>query len=130
MKHTLGKQERLKSRKLIEKLYQEGTSVKAFPLKMIFLQTVHTSDFPCQIGVSVPKRNFKLAVSRNRMKRLMRESYRLQKQIVYTNLDEPYVFMISYLGKEEWKYEELYKKMEKLLTIFVSTIKNKKDETI
>jgi ribonuclease P protein component len=38
--------------------------------------------------------------------------------------------MISYLGKEEWPYEELYKKMEKILTLFVSTIKNKKDETI
>ena len=130
MKHTLGKQERLKSRKLIERLYQEGNSVKTFPLRMMFLQTTHTSDFPCQIGVSVPKRNFKLAVDRNRIKRLMRETYRLQKEIVYDNLETPYVFMISYLGKEEWKYEDLYPKMEKLLMLFVSEVKNKKDETI
>ena len=123
MKYTLGKQERLKSKKLIEKLYEEGSSVKAFPLRMMYLQTTHTSDFPCQVGVSVTKRNFKRAVDRNRIKRLMRESYRLQKEIVYNNLEKPYVFMISYLAKEEWKYEDLYPKMEKLLNLFVEETK-------
>lgn len=128
MKYTLGKEERLKSRKLIEKLYQEGNSVKAFPLRMIFLQTQHTSNYPAQAGVSVPKRNFKLAVDRNRIKRLLRETYRLQKHIVYDSIDQPYIFMISYIGKEEWKYEELFSKMEKLLTLFVNETKNTKDE--
>ncbi|WP_159949239.1 ribonuclease P protein component [Polaribacter septentrionalilitoris] len=128
MKYTLGKEERLKSRKLIEKLYQEGNSVKAFPLRMIFLQTQHTSNYPAQAGVSVPKRNFKLAVDRNRIKRLLRETYRLQKHIVYDTIDQPYIFMISYIGKEEWKYEELFSKMEKLLTLFVNETKNTKDE--
>jgi ribonuclease P protein component len=94
---------------------------------MIYVQTKHTSDFPCQVGVSVAKRNFKLAVDRNRLKRLMRETYRLQKGIVYDNLEEPYVFMISYIGREEFKYEELYLKMEKLLTLFINKIKDKKD---
>jgi len=130
MKHTLGKEERLKSKKLIERLYVERNSVKAFPLRMIFLQTKHTSEFPAQVGVSVPKRNFKLAVDRNRIKRLMRESYRLQKEIVYNTIEEPYVFMISYIGKEECTYDEMYLKMEKLLTRFVSEIKNKKNDEI
>ena len=128
MKHTLGKEERLKSRKRIEKLYKEGSSVKTFPLRMIFLQTAHTSDFPAQVGVSVPKRNFKLAVDRNRIKRLMRECYRLQKGIIYNNLDKPYIFMISYLGKEEWEYDKLFLKMEKLLTLFINEVKNKENE--
>ena len=130
MKHTLGKLERLKSKKLIEKLYQDGNSVKSFPLRMMYLQTAHTSDFPAQVGVSVAKRNFKLAVDRNRIKRLMREAYRLQKEIVYDQLDEPYVFMISYLGKKEVPYEEVYSNMNKLLTSFVKETKNIKDETI
>ena len=130
MKNTLGKQERLKSKKLIEKLYSEGNSVKAFPLRMMFVQTAHTSDFPCQVGVSVAKRNFKKAPDRNRLKRLMRETYRLQKEIVYNNLEQPYVFMISYIGREEIKYEELYPKMEKLLTLFVEKVKNKADENM
>jgi ribonuclease P protein component len=130
MKNTLGKQERLKSKKLIEKLYNEGNSVKTFPLRMMFVQTAHTSDFPCQVGVSVAKRNFKKAPDRNRLKRLMRETYRLQKEIVYHNLAQPYVFMISYIGREEIKYEELYSKMEKLLTLFVEKAKNKADENM
>ncbi|MCI2228609.1 ribonuclease P protein component [Polaribacter sp. MSW13] len=129
MKHTLGKEERLKSKKLIEKLYKDGNSVKAFPLRMMFLQTEHTSSFPAQVGVSVGKRNFKLAVKRNRIKRLMRETYRLQKEIVYDNLEKPYVFMISYIGKEEIKYEEVYSKMEKLLRLFINEVKNKENET-
>lgn len=128
MKHTLGKEERLKSRKLIEQLYQEGNSVKAFPLRMIFLQTTHTSDNPVQVGFSVPKRNFKLAVHRNRIKRLMRETYRLQKDTIYKNVDSSYVFMISYIGKEEWNYDDLFLKMKKLLTLFVEETKNTKDE--
>jgi len=132
MRNTLGKQERLKSKKLIEKLYAEGDSVKNFPLRMMYVQTVHTSEFPCQVGVSVAKRNYKLAVDRNRLKRLMRETYRLQKQIVYNNLDKPYVFMISYIGREEIKYEDLYLKMEKLLTLFIDKVKVKvkSDESI
>lgn len=123
MKHTLGKEERLKSKKLIESLYQKGSSVKVFPLRMIFLQTAHTSNFPAQVGVSVAKRNFKLAVDRNRIKRLMRESYRLQKGIVYDHLENPYVFMISYIGKAEVSYQELFLKMEKLLRLFLDETK-------
>ncbi|MDA9087104.1 ribonuclease P protein component [Polaribacter sp.] len=130
MRNTLGKQERLKSKKLIEKLYAEGDSVKIFPLRMMYVQTAHTSEFPCQVGVSVAKRNYKLAVDRNRLKRLMRETYRLQKQIVYNNLDEPYVFMISYIGREEIKYKDLYLKMEKLLTLFIDKVKVKANENI
>ena len=129
MKYTLGKEERLKRKKLIEKLYQKGSSVKAFPLRMIFLQTDHTSKFPAQVGVSVPKRNFKLAVDRNRIKRLMRESYRLKKEIVYNNIDEPYIYMISYIGKEEFSYEDVSLKMEKLLNKFINELnKDKNDE--
>ena len=130
MKHTLGKLERLKSKKLIEKLYEQGSSVKSFPLRMVYLQTKHTSGFPAQVGVSVSKRNFKSAVDRNRIKRLLRESYRLQKEILYDHLQNPYVFMISYLGKEEIKYEEMYAKMTMLLTLFVAETKKKTDAPI
>ncbi len=128
MKFTLGKQERLKSRKLIKRLYEEGETVKNFPLRMMYLQTKHTSEFPTQVGVSVPKRNFKRAVDRNRIKRLMRESYRKNKYIVYDTVENPYVYMISYLAKEEWKYKSIEKKMRKLLTIFIDEIKHKKND--
>ncbi len=122
MKQTLGKQERLKSKILIGRLYKEGNSVKSFPLRMVYVQAEHGSSFPAQVGVSVPKRNFKKAVSRNRIKRLLRETYRKQKQLVYNSIDKPYVFMISYIGKEEFSYEEIAVKMEKLLNAFVEKI--------
>ena len=60
----------------------------------------------------------------------MRESYRLQKQIVYNNLDKPYIFMISYLGRKECTYEEMFLKMEKLLTSLLAETKNIKNEEI
>ena len=119
MKFTLGKQERLKSKKLIEKLYAEGKTIKVFPLKMVYLKINHTSDYPAQVGVSVPKRNFRLAVHRNRLKRLLRETYRLQKFKVYNSLEDQYVFMISYLGKDLFTFDKLFDKMTLLLEKFV-----------
>jgi len=124
MKFTLGKLERLKSRKLIEKLFAEGKSVKKFPLRMVFLQTSHTSTFPMQAGFSVPKRNFKRAVDRNRLKRLLRETYRLRKEILYTKLEKPTICMISYIGKEEISFEEMYSKMTILLQLLLKETKN------
>jgi len=128
MKFTLGKDERLKSKKLIGRLYTEGKTIKTFPLRMVYIQTEHTSDYPVQVGVSVPKRNFKKAVDRNRIKRLLRESYRKQKFTVYDNVDKPYVFMISYLAKDEWKYDDIDKKMSKLLSIFMNEILTNEQE--
>lgn len=126
MKQTLGKQERLKSKILLGKLYKEGNSVKCFPLRMVYIQVEHGSNYPAQVGVSVPKRNFKKAVSRNRIKRLLRETYRKQKQLVYNSIDKPYVFMISYIGKEEFSYEDIDAKMEKLLNTFIEKINQQK----
>tara|TARA_R110002124_G_scaffold280933_4_gene454759 strand:+ start:2627 stop:3016 length:390 start_codon:yes stop_codon:yes gene_type:complete len=128
MKQTLGKQERLKSKTLIGKLYKEGKSVKSFPLRLVYIQTEHTSKYPAQVGVSVPKRNFKKAVDRNRIKRLLRETYRKQKQVVYNTIDKPYVYMISYIGKEKCTYDEIELKMNQLLKAFVAQIKTTKDE--
>lgn len=122
MKFTLGKEERLKSKKLIGSLYTVGKTIKVFPLRMVYLQAEHTSSYPAQVGVSVPKRNFKKAVDRNRIKRLMREAYRKEKFTIYNNVNKPYVFMISYLAKDEWDYAGLEHKMKKLLTQFVNEV--------
>lgn len=127
MRFTLGQQERLKSKKLIGKLYEEGKSIKVFPFRMVYIQTEHTSKFPVQVGVSVPKRNFKSAVDRNRIKRLMRETYRKEKHIVYDAVNTPHVFMISYIARDEWNYADLARKMKQLLTLFIAeTTENEK----
>ena len=53
----------------------------------------------------------------------MREAYRKQKYTVYNELDIPYIFMISYLGKRTQKYDVIEDKMEKLLMLFLQEIK-------
>ncbi len=128
MKHTLGKEERLKSRKLIERLYEEGKSIRSFPLRMVYLQTDDTSDFPVQMAISVSKKIFKLAVDRNKIKRLLRETYRKQKSIVYNTVDVPYIFMITFIDKKVWKYADLEPQMEKLLTLFIKQIKTTQND--
>lgn len=125
MKFTLGKAERLKSRKLIGKLFEEGSSLKAYPFKLVYLKTTHTSEFSVQAAFSVPKRRFKKAVDRNRIKRLLKEAYRLEKHIVYEGVDDSFIFMITFIGKEEPAFIDVKKNIHKLLNLFVEEIKNK-----
>ena len=76
MNNTLGKKERLKSQKLIGRLFEEGISIKIFPFRLIYIVTEKPL---LQSSFSVPKRNFKKAVDRNRIKRLIKEAYRLER---------------------------------------------------
>ena len=118
MNNTLGKKERLKSRKLIERLFEEGTSIKNFPYRLVYIVTEKSSN---QSSFSVPKRNFKKAVDRNRIKRLIKEAYRLEKENVFEGLNFHYAFMITYLGKKEPIFFDAQKKIRELLKLFVET---------
>lgn len=126
MKFTLGKAERLKSKKLIEKLFEEGSSLKVYPFKLTYLKTSHTSDNPVQVAFSVPKRRFKKAVHRNRVKRLLKEAYRLEKHTVYEVVNDPCIFMITFIGKEEPTFVQVKKHMDTLLRVFVDELKSKR----
>jgi ribonuclease P protein component len=75
----LGKKERLKSRKQIDALFASGKSFVQFPLRVTYSFFTAEDEALAQIGVTASKRNFKKAVDRNRIKRLLREAYRLQK---------------------------------------------------
>ena len=101
MQYTLGKEEKLKSKKLIDQLFAEGKHVKSFPLRLIYSPLNHDGEFPIKVGFSVPKRNVKLAVDRNRIKRLMREVYRKNKHLFLDNIENKYVFMFIYMAKEK-----------------------------
>ena len=63
MRYTLEKEEKLKSKKLIEQLFAEGERIKLFPFQLVFLKVVHKAEYPIKVGFSVPKRNIKLAVN-------------------------------------------------------------------
>ena len=78
--HCLKKEERLSGRKSVETLFAEGhQSFSAFPLRAVFLATEESG---VRILVSVSKRHFKRAVRRNRIKRQIREAYRLNKEML------------------------------------------------
>lgn len=122
MKNTYNKQEKLKSKKRIELLFEEGRSVKAFPLRMVFLETpLPLEEVSIQAGVSVSKRNHKLAVTRNRIKRLMRETYRLNKNKIDTK-GTTFAVMIIYTSRDVLSFEEINKATIKLLKRFQDEI--------
>lgn len=79
MNRKFSKAERLHSKKLIETLFNEGKSFFIHPFKVIFLNTPEKNEVPVQILISVSKRNLKKATDRNRVKRLIREAYRNNK---------------------------------------------------
>ncbi len=116
-KFTLGKEERLKSRKQTELLFSEGKrfTITSFRVHYSFNKTENTL---LQFGAGVSKRNFKKAVDRNRIKRLIREAYRLQKKILQEKLKEKNrqlnIFFI-YTGKALPEYKEVYEKTGKVL---------------
>lgn len=119
MKATYPKIEKLKSKILIDKLFDEGKSVVSFPLRLVFIGTKFDEPIKVKCGVSVSKRNFKKAVDRNRVKRLMREAYRLNKNAYFNNITTQYALMILYIGNDKPTFEQTNKAMKKLLEKFV-----------
>jgi ribonuclease P protein component len=121
---TLKKGERLKRRKIIEQLFSEGRAVTAFPIRLQY-KMVDQLTAPLQAGFSVSSRNFKRAVDRNRIKRLLREAYRLQKlpleQALQTKEQQLALFLI-YTGKELPVYALVKEKVEIVLKKLLQTV--------
>lgn len=85
LSHRLGKRERLSGHKQIDTLFGGGSqSVTVYPIRAVYrLSACSEGQPPVRLLVSVPKRHFKHAVDRNRVKRQLREAYRLQKQMLH-----------------------------------------------
>lgn len=122
---TFNKQEKLKSRKLIQQLFAEGQSFLVFPVKVMYLQVAEPMDFSLKVGVSASSRSFKKAVDRNRIKRVLREQYRLNKlplhQFITENNQQIVVFFI-YIGKALPEKGLVEKKMPIIIQKLINTI--------
>jgi ribonuclease P protein component len=115
------KSERLCSRKSLGRLFSSGNSLFLYPFKLIWLDTDLETNNPAKLAISVPRRKFKKAVDRNRVKRLIRESYRLNKNILYENLirqNRKIDLIIIYIADQGYDFYYLNGKMIELLSKF------------
>ena len=127
MNFNYPKNEKLKSKISIGLLFSEGKSVSKYPLRLVYHSASLNENEKIKMGVSVSKKNFKKAVDRNHFKRILRETYRLNKHILLDNLDKPYAFMFFYQTKERLTYEEINTKTIQLFEKFVA--QNSKKES-
>lgn len=127
MNEKLGKKNKLCSQKQIQLVFDEKNSLKAYPFVLHYAKLPLPNNVSFQITVSAPKRNFKKAHDRNRIKRLMRETIRKNKLILETFLQENEqqvaLFMI-YTAREEITYDVLYKKTTQLFKQLINEISN------
>ena len=110
--HTLAKEERLCSRKVLEELFGGGhQSVSAFPIRAVFMPSEQEG---VRIMVSVSKRYFKRAVKRNRIKRQLREAYRLQKELLLP-LEGGLDIAFLWTSAEMLPTDKVFQKMKNIL---------------
>jgi ribonuclease P protein component len=110
--YTFSKAERLCSKKLISELFARGSAFNLYPLRFVSLKAEAPSpEFP-QVLISVSKKYFKRAHDRNRIKRQIREAYRLNKHQLLSENGQFYAVLgIIYIGKEKAAYNLIEKKL-------------------
>ncbi len=117
-RYSFGKNEKLCSRLLIDKLFKSGRSFKEYPFRVVHMP-VEASNVTAKVLISVPKKRFKKAVSRNKIKRLIREVYRLNKNELHEFWQEErkyFAIAFVYIGNEIPNYQELDETMKRTLS--------------
>jgi ribonuclease P protein component len=112
--YTLGKEERIKSRKTLDEIFQTGKGFSILPFRVLYIKTEEGLKF----AVGASSKNFKNATDRNRIKRIVREAYRLQKKGLKEKLLEKNtglnIFFI-YTAKEILPYKQVYDAVKKII---------------
>lgn len=122
--------ERLKSRKVIGQLFgRQGASFGQYPLRVIYLpMEERRSEYPVQFALSVPKKKFPKAVHRNRIRRQLREAWRLNKHRLYRGLQEEerqYAVMVMYIANEPLPYTQIEQAMRGVIRRLLKNIGQK-----
>ncbi|WP_295333840.1 ribonuclease P protein component [Flavobacterium sp.] len=118
MDNSYPKNEKLKSKKIIDLLFTEGKSVAQYPLRLVYVPYDFEEDVPLKMGVSVSKKYFKKAVDRNYYKRVLRECYRLNKSQLLAHTNQKYCFMFFYQTADRLPYQEIETKTKQLFEKF------------
>ena len=118
MNFTYPNHQKLKSKTTIDSLFSEGKSVSKYPLRLVYVENTEPNAEVIKMGVSVSKKYFKKAVDRNYFKRVLRETYRLNKAILLENNEKKYAFMFFYQTKDRLSYEEIELKTKQLFQKF------------
>ena len=115
-KYTFRKEERLSKDKLIQELFDKGSSFYLFPFKVFFMPNPEPGTSFHQVVISVSKRNFKRAVDRNLIKRRIREAYRLNKELlpVQNKLLIAYIYSVKDILPSIQIQERLVKTFKRL----------------
>ena len=130
MNFTYPKNERLKSKTTIGLLFSEGKSVSKYPLRLVYRAAEAHQEEKIKIGVSVSKKYFKKAVDRNYFKRVLRETYRLNKHLLLENVTESYSFMFFYQTKDRLSYQEINTKTIQLFEKFLQQVNKITDSEV
>lgn len=128
MNQNFGKGYKLCSKKAIEELFEQHTKVKQYPFIMHFAPMKLDTKMPFQVVISAPKRIFRKAHDRNRIKRLMREVMRKNKtelEALLLQQNQQMALFLIYTQKEELSYQVLDEKMRLLLNKLVEQVKIK-----
>ena len=121
MRFCYSKKDKLKSKKLIDTLFNEGKTITVYPLRLVYLKTTFKDNSALKTGITVGKKLHKTAVNRNRIKRLLREAYRLNKPFYFNNTSTSYALMILYLSKDGTTFDAVDTAMKTLFKKFMTT---------
>lgn len=126
--NTFTKAERLSLNKRIELLFSTSASVSLYPIKILWLPFTEPMEYPVQVLFTVGHKRFKKAVVRNRIKRKLREIYRLRKPWLYEELnryDKRLLLSIIYTGNDsDPRYEYLDSILGKALELLTEAIRS------
>lgn len=125
MNQSFGKEYKLCRRKLIDGVFKTGKVIKQYPFVVHFLEVDEKLEAPFQVTISAPKRNFRKAHDRNRIKRLMRETIRFNKMILEDKISKSQkniIMFMVYISKEEIPFTTLMKKNELLFEQIIKHI--------
>jgi len=111
---SLNRHKRIKQKKLFDELFSKKQSklIYIFPFKVIYILKDDIAQ--TKIGLSVPKRNFKLAVNRNLIKRRIKEAYRINQNILTAETNNKFILFFIYTSKTTLKYQDIEKGMIKI----------------